>query len=496
MSVSGVGAAPRGAQFSSTGAERLTMRLPMAPTDSMFLLGESPDHPMHVGGLLLLQPPEGSDSTELRTRFDEALRREDPAAPLWRKRPVRSVTTLGQWAWEEDPRFDIEYHVRFNALPEPGTTEALWELVSRLHAGLLARTRPLWEMHLIEGLADGRYALYVKIHHALADGIGAMRLLRRALGTDPAETGMPAPWVASDATPPARSTVASAIGFPGHVVRAARGATSEVLTVATGALSLVPALVGTVDRALHDRGGALSLVAPHTILNDQISGSRRFAARSWSLERLRLVAKLTDSTINDVVLALSSGALRTYLLEHDALPERSLVAMVPGALRSKLSGNDIAVLMCDLGTKHPDPEQRLERVRTSMIEGKHAMQGMTKIGRLAASAVGVAPVALGVLTGNRAVPWTPFNVIVSNVPGPEEPLYWNGARVDALYPLSVPVDGQALNITCTSTDDEIAFGLTACGRTVPDLSRLLDHLDAELTALESVLTVGTADEDR
>lgn len=472
------------------------MRLPMAPTDSMFLLGESPDHPMHVGGLLLLQPPDNSDATELRERFDEALRRDAPAAPLWRKRPVRSVTTLGQWAWEEDPRFDIEYHVRFNALPAPGNTEVLWDLVSRLHASLLDRTRPLWEMHLIEGLSDGRYALYVKIHHSLADGIGAMRLLRRALGTDPSEVGMPAPWAATDGAPPARSTVAAAIGFPGHAVRAVRGAVSEALTVASGAASLVPALVGTVDRALHDRGGPLSLGAPHTMFNEQISGSRRFAARSWPLERLRLVAKLTDSTINDVVLALSSGALRTYLLARDALPDRSLVAMVPVSLRSKESGNDIAVLMCDLGTRHADPAHRLERVRNSMTEGKRAMRGMSKVGRLATSAVGVAPVAVGVLTGNRAVPWTPFNVIVSNVPGPEEPLYWNGARVDALYPLSVPVDGQALNITCTSTDDEIAFGLTACGRTVPDLHCLLDHLDAELLALEAVVTVGAVDEAR
>jgi WS/DGAT/MGAT family acyltransferase len=468
----------------------------MAPTDSMFLLGESPDHPMHVGGLLLLQPPDNSDATELRERFDEALRRDAPAAPLWRKRPVRSVTTLGQWAWEEDPRFDIEYHVRFNALPAPGNTEVLWDLVSRLHASLLDRTRPLWEMHLIEGLSDGRYALYVKIHHSLADGIGAMRLLRRALGTDPSEVGMPAPWAATDGAPPARSTVAAAIGFPGHAVRAVRGAVSEALTVASGAASLVPALVGTVDRALHDRGGPLSLGAPHTMFNEQISGSRRFAARSWPLERLRLVAKLTDSTINDVVLALSSGALRTYLLERDALPDRSLVAMVPVSLRSKESGNDIAVLMCDLGTRHADPAHRLERVRNSMTEGKRAMRGMTKVGRLATSAVGVAPVAVGVLTGNRAVPWTPFNVIVSNVPGPEEPLYWNGARVDALYPLSVPVDGQALNITCTSTDDEIAFGLTACGRTMPDLPCLLDHLDAELLALEAVVAGGAVDEAR
>ena len=170
------------------------MRLPMSPTDSMFLLGESRDHPMHVGGLLLLQPPEGHKAIDLRSMFAEALAREEPAGALWRKRPTRSLFTLGQWAWEDDPRFSIDYHVRFNALPAPGTMDDLWELVSRLHASLLDRTRPLWEMHLIEGLADGRYALYVKIHHALADGVGAMRLLRRALTTDPERTGMPAPW--------------------------------------------------------------------------------------------------------------------------------------------------------------------------------------------------------------------------------------------------------------------------------------------------------------
>lgn len=468
------------------------MRLPMSPTDSMFLLGESREHPMHVGGLLLLQPPEGSDAAALGEKFREALRRDDPAAPLWRTRPVRSLSTFGQWAWEEDPRFDLDYHVRFNALPKPGTEESLWDLVSRLHASLLDRARPLWEVHLVEGLADGRYAIYVKIHHALADGVGAMRLLRRALDTDPTVTDMPAPWAAADTSPPARSTMGAALGFPDAAVRAARGVASDALTVASEAVALVPALVGTVDRALHDRGGSLSLAAPRTILNEQISGSRRFAARSWSLERLRLVAKAADSTLNDVVLGLSSGALRTYLLERDALPARSLVAMVPVALRRNTegAGNDLAVLMCNLGTAHPDPMGRLDRVRASMSEGKRAMRGMSTVGRLATSAVGMAPLALGVLTGNRALLRPPFNVIISNVPGPDAPLFWNGAHVDALYPLSVPVDGQALNITCTSTDDEIAFGLTACGRTVPDLSCLLDHIDAELAALEDAVGVG------
>lgn len=473
------------------------MRLPMSPTDSMFLLGESRDHPMHVGGLLLLQPPEGHKAIDLRSMFADALAREEPAGALWRKRPTRSLFTLGQWAWENDPRFSIDYHVRFNALPAPGTMDDLWELVSRLHASLLDRTRPLWEMHLIEGLADGRYALYVKIHHALADGVGAMRLLRRALTTDPERTGMPAPWAVAEAPSATRSPMGTAIGFPGAVVRAATGTVNEAVQVVSEAAALVPALVGTVDRALHNRGGSLSLGAPRTILNRQISGSRRFAARSWPLERLRMVAKAADATVNDVVLELSGGALREFLAEHDALPDDSLVAMVPVSLRKEResAGNEIGVLMCTLGTHCADPVERLASVRTSMIEGKHAMHSMSRLGRLATSAVGIAPLAVGVLTGNRALPWPPFNVIVSNVPGPETPLYWNGARVDAVYPLSVPVDGQALNITCTSTDDEIAFGLTACGRTVPDLVRLLDHVDAELEALESALGVRVHHDD-
>ncbi|WP_226437103.1 MULTISPECIES: WS/DGAT/MGAT family O-acyltransferase [Rhodococcus] len=458
------------------------MRLPMAPTDSMFLLGESREHPMHVGGLLLLQPREGTDASDLKAMFAAALADDEETAPLWRKRAVRSWSSLGQWAWEDEPSLDIDYHVRFNALPTPGSVDELWDLVSRLHASLLDRSRPLWELHLIEGLADGRYAIYVKMHHALADGVGAMKLLRRALSTDPNETGMPAPWAVGRAEAP-KSVVGTAIDLPGTALRAVREVVSE-------AVGIVPALAGTVDRALHDRGGSLSLAAPRTILNVPIAGSRRFAAHSWPLERLRLVAKAADATLNDVVLAMSAGALRTFLDEHDALPDASLVAMVPVALRSKESGNDIAILVCTLATDRPDPAERLTAVRASMSEGKRAMKGMSTVSRLAASAVGIAPLAVGVLTGDRVLPRPAFNVIVSNVPGPDTALYWNGARVDALFPLSIPVDGQALNITCTSTDDRIAFGLTACGRAVPGLGRLLELFDAELACLEDAVGVG------
>lgn len=454
---------------------------------------------MHVGGLLLFRPREGTDASDLRRMFTDALARDETTAgPIWRKRPVRSLSTFGQWAWEDDPRFSADYHVRFNALPVPGTMDTLWELVSRLHASLLDRSRPLWEMHLIEGLADGRYALYVKIHHALADGVGAMRLLRYALSTDPDRAGMPAPWAVTNGPAETRSPVGTALGFPAAALRAAVGVVAESTQVVSELVGVVPALVSTVDRALHRRGGPLSFRAPRTILNESISGSRRFAARSWPLERLRIVAKAADVTVNDVVLELSGGALRAFLAEQEALPDEPLVAMVPVSLRAEdsadgtaVGGNEIGLLMCTLGTECDDPRERLVRVAQSMAEGKAAMGGMSKVGRLATSAVGIAPLALGVLTGNRALPRPPFNLIVSNVRGPSAPLYWNGARVEAVYPLSVPVDGQALNITCTSTDDEIAFGLTACGRTVPHLPRLLDHLDAELSDLEDAFGVGS-----
>ncbi|UPW05010.1 wax ester/triacylglycerol synthase family O-acyltransferase [Rhodococcus pyridinivorans] len=458
------------------------MRPPMSPTDSMFILGESRDHPMHVGGLILLSPQDGTSAADLGALFTAATQNGE-VAPLWRKRAVRSLGTFGQWAWEEDAELDLSYHVRRNALPQPGGLDELWDLVSRLHSTLLDRSRPLWQMHVIEGLADGRLAVYTKIHHALADGVGAMKLLRRALSPDSEQTDMPAPWSLFDA--PSRShSSGTALDLPEAAMQAVRTATSEV----TG---FVPALAGTVNRALRGGGGSLSLAAPNTMINVPISGTRRFAARSWTLTRLRAVSRAADATVNDVVLAMSSGALRAFLSEQEALPDKSLVAMVPMCLRpdKDCAGNELGVLMADMGTDLADPADRLARVSASTTQGKASMQGMSSLSRLAASALGVAPLAVGILTRNRALPRPPFNVIVSNVPGAPDPLYWNGARVDAVYPLSVPVDGQALNITCTSTDDAIAFGLTSCSRSLPQLQPLLDHFDTALGELEDAFDI-------
>lgn len=468
------------------------MPLPMSPADSVFLLGESREHPLHVGGLVLLQPPEGADARDVRGMLDVAMTRGE-VAPLLRKRPRRSASSLGQWFWEDDAQFDIGHHIRHDALARPGRMEELSTLVSRLHGGLLDRNRPLWEMHLIEGLADGRFAVYTKIHHSVADGIGAMRLLRRSLTVDADKRNMPAPWEPRTRTTQPRNRT-GLLDLPASAVRTA-------IDVAGEATGLVPALAGSVLRALRNQGGPMSFAAPHSALNVPITGARQFVARSWALDRLRLVAKSADGTINDVVLAMSSGALRRYLVERGTLPDRPLVAMVPVSLRDNRTrpqpigdpndagGNEIGMLMCNLGTHHADPGARLETVRRSMAEGKAALRGMSSAQVIALSALGAAPLALDMLFGHHGPVRPPFNIVISNVPGPNAPLYWNGCRLDALYPLSVTLDGQALNITCTSTDNAIAFGLTGCRRAVPHLEPILDHLDDELAALEAAVGI-------
>jgi diacylglycerol O-acyltransferase len=455
----------------------------------MFLLGETREHPMHVGGLQLFQPPEGADAIDVRTMFDQAIRAED-AAPLFRKRARRSLTSLGQWGWEPDREFDLQYHVRCSALPQPGRVLELLALCSRLHSSLLDRHRPLWEIHLIEGLDDGRFATYFKVHHAVVDGVSALRLLARTLSEDPDQRDMPAPW----ARPPRTSDDAPDGDGDGG---------ADPLTALRGALDLVgavpgilPAVVRAVTRGLNDESGPVALGAPKTMFNVPITGARRFAAQSWSIERIRQIGKASDATVNDVVLAMCSGALRAYLDDFGALPDAPLIAMVPVSLHTDDGqsgdggGNAIGAVMCNLGTHLDDPARRLETVHRSMTEGKESLRGMSQLQILAMSAVGTSPILVEHLLRLHGRVRPPFNLIISNVPGPRTPLFWNGARLDGLYPLSVPIDGQALNITCTSYSDEIAFGLTGCRRTVPHLQRLLTYLDAELSALERAVGVG------
>lgn len=450
----------------------------MPVTESMFMVPESREQPMHVGSLQLFQLPTGAGPGYLRELYEQSID-VDEVAPVFRQRPYRSLLTGGQWAWRDDSSLDLEHHVRHSALPEPGRVRELLALTSRLHGTLLDRKRPLWEAYLIEGLEGHRFAVYTKLHHAMMDGVSGLRLLQRSLSTDPDERETPMPWVARAPRGPRRkspSLLSQALSLPG-----------AALQLTSDAVTLTPTLMRLAEQGLREQETVLPGQAPHTMLNERITGSRRFAAESWSLARIRAVASAYDATVNDVVLAMCSGALRQYLLEHDALPASSLVAMTPVSLRKDdgddASGNAVGTILCNLGTDLADPQARLLAVRASMRRGKATLAGLSQPQATALGAMVMAPLLFASLGLHRLTP-PPYNLVISNVPGPKEPLYWNGARLQGIYPLSIPTHGQALNITVTSYDGQLQFGLTGCRRTVPHLQRLLVGLDESLGALE------------
>jgi diacylglycerol O-acyltransferase len=464
---------------------------PIDPTATGFLLAENRNMPMHVGGLQLFEKPAGAGRSYVREMYEQ-MRDVEEVAPLFLKHPHRSIRTAGQLVWQPDEQFDIEHHVRHSALPKPGRIRELLELCSRLHSTRLAWERPLWEATVIEGLRDGRVAMYTKTHHALVDGVSAMRLLASDLSTDPDERNMPAPWAMRPRKP--REEEPSDGGASLGDVSAATVRTA--LAIASEAAGMPGALIRTLNKSVRNETSALSLYAPRTMFNQNITGSRRFAAQDWPIERLRAVGKSTGTTINDVVLAMVSGATRTYLIELDALPDAPLVAMVPVGLNAKKSqsassegGNAVGAVMCQLATQLHDPADRLASIHRSMADGKEALSSMTPAQILAMSALGQAPAIIAPLLRMQGIVRPPYNLIISNVPGPRETHYWNGAKLEGTYPLSIPINGMALNITCTSYDGKLAFGLTGCRRTVPHLQRLLTFLDDEVGALEKAAGV-------
>src|SRR5690242_12099902 len=284
----------------------------MSPVESMMLFAESPGQPMHVAGLQLFEPPQGA-GPEFASEYYDALRACDDVQPLFRKYPTTLPGGLNAgWATADD--IEMDYHVRHSALPGPGRVRELLELTSRLHSGMLDRHRPLWESHVIEGLKDGRFAVYTKIHHGLVDGIATINLLQGALSADAKGQEVRAPW-------------AMPIGSAEHPAASAR------LQTLAKTIKSIPRLGNSVLRlarsALLEQQLTLPFRAPSTMLNVPIGGARRCAGQSWQLQRIKDVKNAAGATVNDVVLAMCAGALRAYLIDQDALPEKPLLAMVP-----------------------------------------------------------------------------------------------------------------------------------------------------------------------
>jgi WS/DGAT/MGAT family acyltransferase len=451
----------------------------MPVTDSMFLLAESREHPMHVGGLQLFELPDGAGPDYVSDFHRQLLSLVD-VSPLFRRRPRGPVGTVGQFAWGNDDQLDLEYHVRLSGLPRPGRVRELLELTSRLHGYLLDRHRPMWEFTVMEGLQGNRFATYQKVHHALLDGVSALRLVQTSLSEDPSDMTVRPPWSPRVRTDVFGGSKRDSDGF--DPVRAVTELVNEVRGFGSAAVKLV-------NEAFREQSATLSFQAPRSMFNVSITGARRFAAQGWPLDRIKAVGKAAGATMNDVMLAMCSGALRKYLLDLGALPDKPLVAAIPMSLRTDASvgGNAIGLILCNLATTEADATERLKTIHESMLAGKAVYHGMSRLQITALSALPLIPLAIGMIPGMVKVTPPAFNVLISNVPGPRKPLYWNGARMTGVYPLSIPYEGQALNITVTSYAGSLEFGLTGCRRTVPHLQRLLGLLEDSLVELEKTV---------
>lgn len=455
--------------------------------DKGFLLSETREMPMHVGGVSLYTLPPGADEKEFLHGLADSMRNVEAMLPPFGDRlKTGRLGLAGNAYWEPDPALDLDYHIRHSALPAPGRYRELFTLVSRLHGTLLERSRPLWEMHLIEGLPDRQFAVYTKTHHAAVDGARSIHVSRVMLSADPKHVLEESPlslhlWEQYKAGLKMGKR-------PEHTTSELR-TVSDMFKLSIDSGAHVFNAVKTFAETVSGRGHGMALPhvqVPRSALNTPIDGARRFVAQSWPFARIRAVAKAFDGTFNDAVLAMCSGALRTYLQLHAELPEAPLKAMVPVSLRQPGdvdSGNAVAAISADLATNLEDPSERFAKIKTSMQASKDFYAEMSpreiELFFLLVQSPAAILAPLGMMS---KLP--PYNVAISNVPGIRETMYWNGARMDGSYPLSIVAEGLAMNITLVTYAQNVDFGIIACRRSLPQVQRMIDYMEDSLQELE------------
>ncbi len=467
----------------------------LSPLDASFLYLEEPATAMHVGSVSVFEaPPEGFDHDQLVALVSARI----AYVPRFRQR-VRPVPgRLANPVWVDDEDFDLAYHVRRAALPRPGTDEQLHELVARVQARPLDRTRPLWELYLVDGLHDGRFAVVTKTHQAVVDGVSGVDIAQVLLDDSQVAADPP-----TDSWVPAKEpsdfelvagAVADGVASPRALVETLQGGTRDVADVAGRALGQVGRLVSMVARTA-------GRPTPTSPLNVEIGEHRRFASADTSLDdhrtvRARLGARTgTEPDVNDVVLATLAGALRGWLLARGepVVPATVVRALVPVSVQQEADepssrvGSRLSALVVDLPVGEPSPAIRLHQIAYA-LRG-HGESGRAVTARTLSGLAGFAPPTLHSMAARAASAASRrlFNLVVSNVPGPQHPLYASGARMLASYPVVPLARRQALSIGLTSYDGGVYYGLNADRDAMADLQVLADSIPEALAELvESV----------
>ncbi len=454
----------------------------ISPLDVAWLFVESDETPMHVGCLQIFSPPAEASENFVEEMVD-GLSLSRQFAPPFSLRMRSRRLALPQW--EETSDLDLEYHLQRWALPPPGEATALHELVAQIHSQPLDTARPLWEFHFIEGLTQGRFALFVKVHHSLMDGIGGIRLLQNLFSHSAASGALVPPWAPRAEEPRTPGTGLETVAPQHPIVRRARAlmAQLEALPNATENLASL------AWSAIRPQGSDLKApyTAPRCVLNERVSSRRQFTTCRLPLAQLQALARRTDSTVNDVFLAVCSGALRRYLLERGELPQQALIAGLPVSVRPEGDtqvGTAISFVVADLATHHADPRQRLEAIHASTQAAKQHLSSLSHEAQTEYTLLLMAPFMFELMSGLAGRLRPAFNLIISNVPGPRDALYFHGAQLESLTPSSIVTHGQALNITAVSYCGNLDIGFTACAERVPELESLAIYTRQALDELE------------
>ena len=458
--------------------------------DATFLYMETPSTHMHVAGVAVFDPstvPGGYSFEGVKELVESRLH----LLPPFRRRLVTVPFQLHHPLWIEDPDFDLDYHVRRVALPSPGGVQELAELTADITSRQLDRSRPLWEMWVVEGLENGYIATVTKMHHSSIDGVSGAELTVNLLDLqpEPAEVDPPdEPW-RPDRVPSDFELVAYAVNSlmrqPARAIKAVRRTTEMALNLRRR------------NRQPGVNPPPAPFSAPSTSLNSSITPHRKLALTSVSLDEVKRIKNAYGTTVNDVVLALCAGALRRYLDDRGELPEAPLVGMVPISVRGEdekgTMGNRVSAMFCNLATDIDDPVERLRAIHEGTQSAKDqesaiSAETLTDWTEFAAPALAARAARLysRMRVADRMRP--PFNVTISNVPGPPFPLYSAGARMVAHYPIGPVFDGVALNITVMSYMNSMDFGLNACRETIPHVWDIAHAIDQTLEEYNKTVT--------
>ncbi|MBL1074486.1 wax ester/triacylglycerol synthase family O-acyltransferase [Nocardia sp. 2] len=451
----------------------------LSATDGIWLSLESPDMPMHVAFLLEFSAPDGDAARYVR-RWRAGLTAPITVPQPWNLAPVGGPLTRLVALMRETEEIDPLQHIRSWQLSRSGDRRELVELATRIHREQLDPARPQWEIHIVEGLAADRFAVILKVHHSLFDGASLMRLFTETYSEDPH---------ARD-TPDLFSIGRSQPDTPREASNPWRG----LLIALRGVLELLRGFGGATRDALRRKRGRKDLAQrayqqPPSIFDGPITGARELSLRRYDLARFKRLAKAADCTINDIVLYLVGSALREYLSEHSELPQESLTAGVPVDLRDEGDdrvGTRAGMMFTALATEVADPRERLAAVRAYIGAAKQHMAGLPPNAVIGYGLAVTLPWIMGLSWGLRRTP-SSHPMGISNVPGPRNPLYWNGARLEALYPISLLMHGNPFNVTCVGYNGALHFGVLGASDSLPPMEYLTQALDSALDELTELL---------